>query len=318
MKDFPVCSARPDWLAYTVWWAESETRKVFTNSDRVEHINKTLEDCGFSVTETDTGRKRKPYTHHYEFKSGKGGLYFNPAVRYGTVEFTGQDCLKLTQDGKFERLLGQIVDRVTRLDIAVDFETALRPSDFVAGGYSERIKTSSEIISATGETCYLGSRKGNRYCRIYRFEEPHPRSDFLRVELVARKDAAKLAAKILIDQGLNACIKYMANNVKFEHPLWTLQEWDSLNSATMPCMEKDAVKTYSWLVKQVRPALHRLNARGVLGREFWLNFVPDDAREEIAYEYNKTRGELTRTEQRRQELIEKYGQVFAKKPTLIL
>jgi len=148
------------------------------------------------------------------------------AIRFGgsanhiLVELPGTACQVLRDDDYLETVILEAAARLTRLDIAVDFPGGAHPLDFVGAGYNERFKSHAEIISESGVTAYVGSMKSERYARVYRYNEPHPRAGVTRVEHVLRSDYAKQAAHWLLDFTLTALVNVCGNSFGWQHPDW--------------------------------------------------------------------------------------------------
>ena len=110
-------------------------------------------------------------------------------------EMSGTCCQRVFSTIDDNTLLASICDRCTRIDIACDIHTDVSPAIFCADRGTSHFKTSGLYTSESGETAYVGSRKGGRMARVYRYAPPHPRSHLLRVEIELKKDSAKQVCK---------------------------------------------------------------------------------------------------------------------------
>lgn len=206
---------------------------------------------------------RAPYAASYRSDVGMT-LYYHPALDNALVEISGRGCDWLRTVGLERPVLHRARERVTRADLAVDIETATMPTEFASFAVSERFKALGIQQSDTGETCYIGSRKSERYCRVYRYFKPHPRSQYLRIEFVHRKRNARMFVNQAINSGYDW--RGLANGggevYGFSHEDWNLSgDVIPLQSWTP---ERHAGKTVSWLVSQVAPAFRRLVRDGVI------------------------------------------------------
>lgn len=118
------------------------------------------------------------------------------------VELPGQACSWAREAGIFDPLVRQTHERASRIDCAVDITTNTTPGAFVAAGYAKRFeKNTVHGKSDTGETYYVGARKGARFARVYRYSSPHPRAHLLRVETQFSGPSARSLASVLANRG---------------------------------------------------------------------------------------------------------------------
>lgn len=106
-----------------------------------------------------------------------------------STDMDGWDCLWREGDAF----------KLTRLDIARDFDTDLYPvalRDYIG---DQRKRTSGLITSDTGQTASFGSRSSDKYLRVYRYDPPHPRSETLRFEWEIKGKACVQAHRALIE-----------------------------------------------------------------------------------------------------------------------
>ena len=124
------------------------------------------------------------------------------------IELPGQACSWAREAEIFDHLIRQTHERASRLDCAVDITTKMTPGDFVAAGYAVRFaKNTTHGKSETGETYYVGNRKGERFARVYRYNDPHPRAAFLRVETQFGGKAARQLASLVVLSGTIEAIR---------------------------------------------------------------------------------------------------------------
>jgi len=150
---------------------------------------------------------------------------------------------------------------VSRLDVAHDIEDARPPSVIVDGwGVNPRIKTRNVATSGTGETVYIGSRTSDRFARVYRYNEPHPRAGVPRVEFqFGKRVANKIANEIRGGKTDVRSVFIHAYNKTFKTPYAT----SAIHDATVTShSERSNAGTVVWFHKQVAPALSRLIREG--------------------------------------------------------
>lgn len=137
-----------------------------------------------------------------------------------TFEIGGKACAYLHASQRLQAVVLKALEvgNVTRLDIAVDMETDTDPRDFVEQRSNKRQKSVETAVSSTGTTCYIGSRKSDRYARVYRYNDPHPRADLLRCEMVFRGKHADIAARQWLAVGDEELAARAGNIYGWEHP----------------------------------------------------------------------------------------------------
>lgn len=253
-----VASPILDWLSFAVpFYGDKAPRTLPVGSveqvlkDRCgeEFVAKVLHDQNWQ-----NRRGRRPYSDGYAndeigvYVWGGGHMNF-------LIEFTGKGCQKLREFGLQSVVLLGLYNFATRLDVAIDIETAIRPINFATDRRIGRIKSFGTQKSESGETCYVGSKSSEQYCRVYRYEPPHPRSQYLRIETVSRKEYAKIAAEKTLSQGVSAVAQMTMNRYNFNQAP-NVSDVDETLPA--PYRDRSLSKTETWLIKQAMPALRRL------------------------------------------------------------
>jgi DNA relaxase NicK len=146
--------------------------------------------------------------------------------------------------------------------------TDCAPDEFCALRDGKRFKSFGEIKSETGHTVYIGSRSSDRYARVYRYTEPHPRAHLLRSEFVLKGEQAKLAARELLAVGVDLYAARLGNSFGWKHKVWLPNEW-SVEEAKAWRPDREAGNTVRWLYSQVAPALIKLHREGQLDAQIW-------------------------------------------------
>jgi len=208
-------------------------------------------------------RSRAPYTDSWKLGESSITLFASPSLTHCCVEVSGLGCERLIKLGILHVVLDCIQKRVTRIDIATDIETETKPREFVATLAHDRMRASGYQISESGETCYVGSQKSDRYARVYRYNDPHPRSHLLRIEHVFRKEYAKNVAAKAVSSDLRDIAAAAGKAFGWAHPVWKLGD-DSVVDIGIVAAERNAGKTVYWLVNSVAPAFKKLCETGVI------------------------------------------------------
>lgn len=234
----------------------------FVETNVREWLGETTADVFFASDLTLAGG-RAPYSAHYMDITRSFHLFWGGKQTHVLVEITGQGCEALDRAGQLTALLERVQPRLTRVDIAVDMPVATMPVAFVGAGVSDRFKARSIMQSETGETVYVGSRNSDRYARVYRYAEPHPRANMLRCEFVLRKENAKQIALKIKDIGLPECATRLGVSFAWRHPAW---QPDMLTETAMEGWqpERRHANSVRWLLVQVFPAIARMHQEGVI------------------------------------------------------
>lgn len=186
------------------------------------------------------------------------------------VEISGTSCERVFATVEYKALLQEIGGRCSRVDIACDIATDIPPSVFCLARGSSNFKASGLYTSESGETAYIGSRKGGRMARVYRYSTPHPRSHLLRVEIELKKDSARQICKALClapltEVGLSVNLPF-----SWEHPVW---QPGSVTVGKIPARPYDrhGAGTLRWLELTVVPAVRKAAKEGLIDLEKWLS-----------------------------------------------
>jgi hypothetical protein len=173
--------------------------------------------------ETDGESKRAPhrmgfemgyaFSNHTYIWVNSGGLFL--------VEHTGKGCDELAERGLLMQLITDRRNDLTRIDIATDILTDVRPMDFVAKRDATKISATGHVKSETGETCYIGSRKSDRTCKVYRYDGKHPRAAFLRIEYTYKRENARIVANHLQTRSIDDIALSSGMRYKWRHEVWT-------------------------------------------------------------------------------------------------
>ncbi len=254
-----------DWLTFTMSMVYVDER-TDAYADAIAYgfedmFGKELLADAFGGTWEKNERSRAPYTDSWKLADNGITLFASPNLTHCCVEISGSGCERLIQTSLLDKIILCCQDRVTRIDIACDIETQISPVEFVKEVNHERMRTSGHVRSDTGETCYVGSQKSERYARVYRYNAPHPRAHLLRVEHVFRKEYAKKVAAECAVSGIEAV--GMAAGLAFG---WAHGEWRPavVDSPDISITRErgNTGNTVYWLVNSVAPAFKRLCENG--------------------------------------------------------
>jgi len=264
---------RIDWLSFTVKFEmDGDSNEIIALSLALgaleELLGNTYDVLGLSSQPFWWVGGRKPYRAAFQRKDGGVSIFVNPKLPHALVEITGRACEELADDPRAAAFLDCISDRLTRLDLAVDMLTETDPREFIANREQGRFKAHSEIVEQSGTTCYVGSRSSNRYARVYRYNPPHPRAALLRCEFVVKDDDARLTAKALLKDGLDAVVATLGAQFGWMHDSWDTK---GITMAELQAYrpEREKGKTLYWLEKTIAPLLLKLHQQGIINVYEW-------------------------------------------------
>jgi len=256
-----------DWLTFTIPMVydteEGDNYARAIQSGLMDMFKSALVEAVFRGEFKHEKRSRAPYKDTWMDADGGISIYASPNLTHCTIEISGQGCEKLIELGVIAELLERCHERVTRIDVATDIETTTLPSEFVKQLSHERMRASGYQQSATGETNYVGSKKSDRYARVYRYFEPHPRSHLLRIEHVFRREYAKVVAQSLLDNSLESVAAAAGKAFGWAHVDWQPEAAQHADISIV-APERAAGSTVTWLVRSVAPAIRRLIADGTI------------------------------------------------------
>lgn len=213
--------------------------------------------------------KAKGFYHTRVFNAdAKISISFGNVNRHVYVEIGGQACDYVRTLGSFKDLCERVASRASRVDFAVDMETETTVSDFIVNRQNKTFKAGGHIFSEDGETAYVGSWKGERFARVYRYHEPHPRSKKLRAEVVLRGDYAKQAIAISIAEGEVVAAMVAHKTFGWGHPDWK-PNVATQSSITSQRSDKEAAGTVRWLMGDVVSAVIKNHNNGLLDAREW-------------------------------------------------
>ena len=211
-------------------------------------------------------KPRAPYSYARRSTDNTRSLYVHPLSAHFTFEATGQHCLKIAD--VMPVILRDYADCLSRVDLAVDIECKTTPLEFDLATNPAKVSTRSRLTSSTGETVYIGSRSSERFCRVYRYKPPHPRSHLLRAEFQLKGDYAKALGRQVADgEALNGIAASLGQHFGFGHPDW---QPDANPSPLRVQTHAQSGNTVAWLTNQVAPALRRLQREGKLDVAAWI------------------------------------------------
>lgn len=215
------------------------------------------------------------YAHRAFHVDSKATVFWGGVNAHIYVEFPGQTCDVIESLGGLEDLTQLTGMSVSRVDFAVDIENDIHPQEFIVNYEAQRFSASARILSADGETCYVGSWKSERFARVYRYHPPHPRANMLRIETVMKGDYARAAMWHWRERGLKQAVIDSNEPFGWQHPCWQPGQVEALPIASQR-VQRTHASTLRWLTMQVAPALAKAHREGVISVRQWVedNVIP--------------------------------------------
>jgi hypothetical protein len=209
------------------------------------------------------------YTHKIQCPKSLITISWNAGNPFALCEISGQavDVVLLHVSVHELALAGN--KRATRLDFAVDFETEVSPEAFTALRNERAFSAYAFYTTETGDTCYVGSRNGERMARVYRYNSPHPRSHLLRAEVEYKGDAAKVACEALTRSALTEVALQCHLPFGWKHPLWQPGKAE-ISKLPARYYDNEGAGTLKWLEETVVPAIKKADENGLISLTEWL------------------------------------------------
>ena len=250
-----------DWLSWTC--PALHTSETITKGEVLDVLGVVIEKWQPFLPELPLTPHIRRFPYEGSLTTADKGitLFYGRKLRHYLIEMSGRSCLKTSLAGRMPDLLATIQTRATRIDIAVDLETDTCPIEFAKHRDCDRFSSHSMIVSETGTTYYVGSRKSHRYARVYRYNPPHPRSHLLRVEMVFRKADAKGVVGEIRETSLEKVAARAGAIYGWGHADWGLVAKSKLKR-WQP--EQGQASRVRWFYTQVAPALRDMLANELL------------------------------------------------------
>lgn len=266
-----------DYLSFTVTWGDGGLpEKGWMWEDAKWHIEQFLGDDITDYLAGDgwgVGAGRRPYASSFRNSSKGVAVFWSGKASHALIEVSGKGMLAIRQHALETALLNVCLPRVTRIDIATDIDTDIRPIEFVQQRDKKRSKSDGHYNSRDGQTEYVGSRQSERCARVYRYAPPHPRAHLLRVEHECKGDTAKVVVAGVLSQGVETVQRDLGFRMGWLHPTW---EPDQQVKATyaLPAKHRENAKTELWLRTQAATSFAKLVKNGTIDNpEAWLREV---------------------------------------------
>jgi len=217
-------------------------------------------------------RGQRFYNHRWRNEHSDVAISYGQTNAHLLVEFAGKACDILEETDALLLIISGTYTRCSRIDFAVDIECEIAPGKFVASRDNKSFRSSGNKYSPTGGTEYVGGRTSERMARVYRYYEPHPRHKQLRVEAEYKGEAAKAAAKFLLETDVKTACLAAHQPFQWRHSVWRP------NAAEVPKIPYSNYKptdasTIRWLYGDVITALRKAVKNDLIDFDEWLTVV---------------------------------------------
>jgi hypothetical protein len=221
----------------------------------------------FALNWTHEGSGRF-YQHRLRHDATDVALSYGKVNAHIFVELAGKACNNFDARGLLMPLIERTHATCTRIDFAVDIKCETSPAEFVEQRGNKSFKSSGNKYSPTGGTEYLGGRSSERMARVYRYNAPHPRHEFLRVEAEYKGDAAKASAEYLASHGLTETCLAAHKPFDWQHVIWNGDA--SISKIPYKSYNPQNASTVRWLYGDVITALRKATKAGLVDLDEWL------------------------------------------------
>lgn len=259
--------AKIDWLSFTLpVQTDNLTEENFHVAIEVAiktAFGENLADNVFNSEWRENPSGRAPYSRSWTVVDRGITVFTSQKLSNFLCEFSGKGCDYLRAHACEGPVLESCRDRISRLDVAADILTDTKPIAFVEAKANRKERYREVKQSDAGETVYVGSRLSERYCRVYRYAHPHPRSRVLRIEEVFRRKHARAIASEILDNGVFSVARTLGKMRGWTHNCWGDAASDS-SRISLPRPEREGKNTVRWLITQAAPAFKRLIADGTI------------------------------------------------------
>lgn len=215
------------------------------------------------------------YSVRLRHENSGAAISFGEINAHLFIELSGRACQNFDALDCLLSLIALTHERCSRIDFAVDIETETKPEHFSASRNGAAFKSNGTLISPSGTTCYLGSRKSERMARVYRYNEPHPRSNLLRVEAEYKGDAAKAMSKHLSKTDVRTACLDAHKPFGWIHSAWGSEEGEG-QKIPYKAYKPDNASTIRWLYGDVITALRKAIETGLVELDDWLEKLAGD------------------------------------------
>jgi hypothetical protein len=261
-----------DWAAFTLPIAHTERQPLPNEFQRrIESVMKNMTELMPLITAHCADylalvTPQRPYRKGYSCPNVGFRINADWKRKEVLIVFNGQACemVRGISQAAIIELLVRVEATGTRLDFATDIETLVSPSDVQERGWSKRIISKSYIQTQQGNTLYIGSRKSDAFCRVYKYNPPHPRSNKLRVEFELKKQRARAVAGIAIVDGVATAARSVAARYEFGHAAILGAFAGRIRQIKTEAHMRSMASTEMWLLTQAAPAFLRLVREGVI------------------------------------------------------
>lgn len=215
----------------------------------------------------------RPYAHAARHDRTGIEVHYHQALMHAYIRIPGGACRMLDMDGKgLKGIIEARASSATRIDIANDFATKLRPEEVRDAGFSRRISSISLIKSGVGETFYLGSRQSEKFTRVYRYDPPHIRADFLRVEMEFKRDKAKAVAAAL-GAGVDDVYWSEFSLLQLGHPELQRMRTSGRLVEPAPRATRGQAGREKWVKEIALPSIRRAIIEGIVDKNVVLEYI---------------------------------------------
>jgi hypothetical protein len=247
---------------------------ITSSSVRVDYLTVTTEDdiTGMQWRRYLEARASEKFAAHVsEWRNKWYSGFQTDGYRWGYSDKQGY--LLQVSGSEAEKVWRKVVPEarnISRIDLAVTLELAIPKVELARQTHSDVTNAGNNatfITSPTGDTCYVGSRKSEKFGRLYDKGGQlgtHERGRLWRYELELKGDVAKKAANHLIGGSVGDIADavwdfFWSRGAK---PYFERGKTDGLD-ISLEAHKTSAEGKLEWLSKQVAPTVRYLRGKGL-------------------------------------------------------
>ena len=207
------------------------------------------------------------------FEAHGWSMFYGAAHSRILIQLPGEAChiarMDTDSDGNsagLDHLFLHPANRMTRIDIACNWRCTDTVDSVASAFTKKKMSDYTRVPSETGVTQYINQSTSEISARVYRYEPPHPRSDWIRIEFVLKGEACRRAQIRIPEVGLEPIYKALLDK-------WGFNRHDMVNAVGLGVeREKLAYKarkqagSLRWLYETAIPAVRKALQTGDVDR----------------------------------------------------
>lgn len=223
------------------------------------------------------------YKHRLHFSEFGWSLLYGASHGRFLIQLPGEACAALRMDTDSEGLsvglnplLQAVPNRITRIDIAATFKDGISADALAALFTKKDMRKYTRIASETGVTQYIHNRQTERSARVYRYNPPHPRHEWIRIEFELKGHHAARAQEQIPKVGLQPIMAALLSDWGFVAGNFVNAIIKSTDTQSLAYASRQRAGGVRWLYGTAIPAVKKAIQTGELKREELLAYLDNE------------------------------------------